>query len=179
MCWVSFQTLAIQDLTDIVLVPVAFGIQHNLHSFCRKASQVVLVVKNLPANAGNLRDMGSIPGSGRSPGGGHGNPLQYSLLENPMAGGLQSTMSQSQTRLSDLAQACKQVTHERDFDNCIRQFIQKQYSIRVNLTLSASLNSAASTFTCLTLAPVMRLGGVLHGITAGAKARRCWRLFRT
>ena len=44
----------------------------------------VLVVKNLPANAGNIRDMGSIPGSGRSPGGGHGNPLQYSCLEKPM-----------------------------------------------------------------------------------------------
>ena len=47
-------------------------------------SQVVLVVKNLPANAGDLRDMGSIPGSGRSPGERHGNPLQYSWLENPM-----------------------------------------------------------------------------------------------
>ena len=46
---------------------------------------VVLVVKNPPANAGDVRDMGSIPGSGRSPGGGHGNPLQYSCLENPMA----------------------------------------------------------------------------------------------
>ena len=48
------------------------------------ASQVVLMVKNLPANAGDVRDVGSIPGSGRSPGGGHGNPLQYSCLENPM-----------------------------------------------------------------------------------------------
>ena len=43
-----------------------------------------LVVKNLPTNAGDLRDSGSTPGSGRSPGGGHGNPLQYSCLENPM-----------------------------------------------------------------------------------------------
>ena len=42
------------------------------------------MVKNLPANVGNVRDVGSIPGSGRSPGGGHGNPLQYSFLENPM-----------------------------------------------------------------------------------------------
>ena len=42
------------------------------------------VVKNLPATAGNLRDKGLIPGLGRSPGGGHGNPLQYSCLENPM-----------------------------------------------------------------------------------------------
>ena len=40
-----------------------------------------LVVKNLPANA-DVRDMGSIPGSGRSPVGGHGNPLHYSCLEN-------------------------------------------------------------------------------------------------
>ena len=48
------------------------------------ASQVALVVKNLPANAGDFRDAGSIPGSGRSPGGGHGNPFQYSCLENPM-----------------------------------------------------------------------------------------------
>ena len=42
------------------------------------------VVKNLPISAGDARDVGSIPGSGRSPGGGHGNPLQYSCLENPM-----------------------------------------------------------------------------------------------
>ena len=48
------------------------------------ASQVVVVEKNLPANAGDLRDVGLIPGSGRSPGGGNGNPLQYSCLENPM-----------------------------------------------------------------------------------------------
>ena len=50
--------------------------------------------KNLPANAG---DMGSIPGAGRSPAGGNGNPLQYSCLENPRTeepGGLQSTWSQ-------------------------------------------------------------------------------------
>ena len=48
------------------------------------ASQVALVVKNLPASAEDLRDMGSIPGLGKSPGGGHSNPLQYSCLENPM-----------------------------------------------------------------------------------------------
>ena len=45
---------------------------------------MALLVKNLPANAGNVRDMGLIPGLGRSPGGQHGNPLQYSFLENPM-----------------------------------------------------------------------------------------------
>ena len=42
------------------------------------------VVKNMPANAGDTRDAGSIPGLGRSPGGGNGNPLQYSCLGNPM-----------------------------------------------------------------------------------------------
>ena len=42
------------------------------------------MVKKLPANAGDIRDAGSIPGMGRSLGGGHGNPLQYSCLENPM-----------------------------------------------------------------------------------------------
>ena len=45
---------------------------------------MVLMVKNLPANAGDLRDVCSISGSERSPKGGHGNPLQCSCLENPM-----------------------------------------------------------------------------------------------
>ena len=62
---------------------------------------MTLVVKNLPANAGDLRDMGSISGSGRSPGGGHGNLLQYSYLENPMdKGAWQATVhgvTESQT----------------------------------------------------------------------------------
>ena len=45
---------------------------------------MVLVVKNMPANAGDLRDTCSIPETGRFPGGEHGNPLQYFCLENPM-----------------------------------------------------------------------------------------------
>ena len=49
-----------------------------------RASLVSLVVKNPPADAGDNKDAGSIPGSGISPGGGHGNPLQYSCLENPL-----------------------------------------------------------------------------------------------
>ena len=47
------------------------------------ASQMALVVKNSPASAGDIRDTSSIPGSGRPPGGGHGNTLQYFCLENP------------------------------------------------------------------------------------------------
>ena len=52
---------------------------------------MALVVKNPPANAGDIRELGSVPGSGRSPGGGHGNPLQYSCLENPMDRGARWT----------------------------------------------------------------------------------------
>ena len=61
------------------------------------ASQVALVVKNLPAKARDLRDMSSVPGSGRSPGGGHGNRLQYASWRMPWTeepGGLQSMGSQ-------------------------------------------------------------------------------------
>ena len=49
-----------------------------------RASQMVLVVSTQPANAAERGDVGLIPGSGRSPGGGHGYPLQYSCIENPM-----------------------------------------------------------------------------------------------
>ena len=48
---------------------------------------MVLVVKNPPASLGDLRDVGSVLGSGRSPGEGYGNPLQYCCLENPMGRG--------------------------------------------------------------------------------------------
>ena len=61
-------------------------------------SQVVLVVKNLPANAGDRRDAGSILGSGRSPGGGHGNPLQHSRLENPRDRGAWQVAVQGATK---------------------------------------------------------------------------------
>ena len=67
------------------------------------ASQVVLVVKNLPASAGDLKDAGSIPRSGRSAGEEHSNPLQYSCLENPMDRGAWWTavhrVTQAQTQL--------------------------------------------------------------------------------
>ena len=76
-------------------------------SFCCtsniSASQVALVVKNPPANAGDIRDVGSIPESGRSAKEGKGNPLQYSCLENPMDRGTwQATVhriTKSQTQL--------------------------------------------------------------------------------
>ena len=72
--------------------------------FIHGASEVMRVVKNLPANAGDIRDMGSIPGSGRSAGVGRGSPLQYSCLENPINGEVWwATVhgAKSRTRLSD------------------------------------------------------------------------------
>ena len=65
------------------------------------------MVKNPPADAGDITDMGSTPGWGRSLGEGHGNPLQYSCLENPMdRGAWQATIhgvAKSQTRLKQLS----------------------------------------------------------------------------
>ena len=58
--------------------------QYWRHTYTKGDSQVALVVKNPPANSGDIRDTGSIPSSGRSPGGGDGNPLQYSCLKNHM-----------------------------------------------------------------------------------------------
>ena len=68
---------------------------------------MTLVVKNLSLNTGAKRDMGWIPGSGRSPGRRHGNPLQYSFLENPVDRGAWQAMvhriTKSQTRLRQLS----------------------------------------------------------------------------
>ena len=65
------------------------------------------MVKNLPTNAEDTRDAGSIPGSGRSPGDGHGNPLQYSCLENSIDRGAWQAVvhrvAKSQTRLKRLS----------------------------------------------------------------------------
>ena len=67
---------------DLMCQPIASG-----------ASQVALVVRNLPANVRDIRDVDLIPESGRSPGGGNDNPLQCSFLENPMdRGAWQSTV---------------------------------------------------------------------------------------
>ena len=59
-------------------------ITYDKYSCCPCASQMAQVVKNLPASAGDSRDVGLIPGSGRSLGGGNGDPLQYSCLKNSM-----------------------------------------------------------------------------------------------
>ena len=70
-------------------------------------SLMALVVKNPPANAGDIKDLGSIPGSGRSPGGRNGNPLKYSCLENTMDRGAWGAsvhrVAKSQTQLKQLS----------------------------------------------------------------------------
>ena len=66
--------------TRLSLIPDPLAVRFTL----KGASRVALVVKNPPANAGDTRDTGLIPGSGRSPGLGNGSPLQYSCLGNPM-----------------------------------------------------------------------------------------------
>ena len=68
---------------------------------------MALVVKNVSANAGDAREIGFIPGLGRSPGGGHGNPLQYSCLENPMDRGAWQAAVHGVRRVGqDLACTC-------------------------------------------------------------------------
>ena len=84
----------------LVAPVVSFGQAAPLPPPCHQpwASQLELVVKNLPANAGDTRDLGSLPGSGRSPGGGHGNPLQYSCLEHLMDRGAWQARAQGVTK---------------------------------------------------------------------------------
>ena len=91
---------------------------------------MALVVKSLPANTGDLRDAGSIPGLGRSPGGGHSNPLQYSCLENPMGRGAWwatvHRVSKSQTRLKRLSMhTCTQVKNLRSKENLAQSFVSE------------------------------------------------------
>ena len=71
---------------NFLLLLLPLGVLSMLYPSCIKHcmySCVALMVKNLPANAESIKDAGSRPGSGRSPGVGHGHPLQYSCLENP------------------------------------------------------------------------------------------------
>ena len=85
---------------------------------------MALVLKNLPANAGDIREAGSIPGSGRTPGGGHGNPLQHSCLENPVDRGAwwapAHRVTESQTGLKQLC------THTHRAQACLLQGLGEQ-----------------------------------------------------
>ena len=95
-----------------------------------KFSQVALVVKNLAASEEDVRDAGVIPGSGRSPGGGQGNPLQYSCLENPMnRGAWWATVhgvTQSRTQLKQLS------THARTMRTELPTSLSLVHSLRTD-----------------------------------------------
>ena len=95
-----------QTLQDLAM-RLSNLIPYPLHLHYSPATQVALEVKNLPANAGGVRDTSSIPGLGRSLGGGHSNPLQCSCLENPMDRGAWwatvHRVSQSRTRQKQLS----------------------------------------------------------------------------
>ena len=92
-------TFSLQKAVEMVRSQVNMEEEAKLHGPIRSNFEVfsvwllVLVIKNLSANVGDLRDVGLILGSGRSPGGGNGNPLQYPCLENPMdRGALRATV---------------------------------------------------------------------------------------
>ena len=77
----SLSSFSLELIYKVVLISAVEQSDSIIHL---GASQVALVVKSLPASAGDSRDAGSIPGSGRCPGGGNGNPFQRSCLGNPM-----------------------------------------------------------------------------------------------
>ena len=84
MRFINLDKIPCQSVPSTVFSASQVLISNIRHHRFLRASQVALVVKNPPPNAGDIRDVGSIPGLGRSPGGGHGNPLQCSCLENCM-----------------------------------------------------------------------------------------------
>ena len=99
------------------------------------ASQVALVIKNPPANAGDIRDQGLIPGWERSPAGGNGNPLQYSCLENPMDRGLWLAVhSITKSLTSDLAHtdALRQLKYDsRNMYFGVKIYVRESYREKV------------------------------------------------
>ena len=99
--WAHTDSAYIALLVPRTMVIIMVGYMNDgLPSFTGGA-----VVKKLPASAADIRDIGSVPGSGRSLGGGHCNPLQYSCLEDPMDRGAWQAavhgVAKSRTRLSD------------------------------------------------------------------------------
>ena len=90
----------------------------------------MLVLKNLSANAGDIRDRGSIPRWGRSPGGGHGRPLQYSCLENPMDRDKPQfkVLQRVEQNWSNLA--CTKIWNRNKQKKCFKTFMKKNFTKR-------------------------------------------------
>jgi len=107
------------------------------------AFQVALVVRNLPANSGDIRDVSSIPGSGRSPGGGHSNPLQNSCLENPMdrRAWWATVVSQSRTWLMLLSMHTHiRIPENKDLGVIICIFFYSAHQNKVNVLKNLLIN---------------------------------------
>ena len=111
LCLLHFKEVRHHRMTSLTLKPLNSSVIY-LGVCCKVGGfQGVLVVKSPPANAEDIRDSGSTPGLGRSPGGGHGNPFQYSYLENPMDRGTWRAtvyrVTKSRTRLKQLSTRAK------------------------------------------------------------------------
>ena len=106
LCWIIFANICIFS-SNILFRTRALLFINKTDLYFQWGFQVVLVVKNLPANAGDSREVRSIPGLGRSPGEGNGNLLQYSCLGNPMDRGVWETIvhgiAKSWTQLKQLS----------------------------------------------------------------------------
>ena len=130
-------------------VPRSFSVQTNSSKYKEiRASQVALVVRNLPANAGDLRDAGLIPGLGRAPGGGHGSPLQFSCLENHHGrGAWRATVhgvTKSQTGLKWLSRQSQRKWPE--LDNII--FLKCVYVQNLNIKGKVNMNKQLKSQQC-------------------------------
>ena len=103
------------------------------HSSILRASQVALVVKNPPGSAGDIRDVGSMPGSGRIPGGRHGYLLQYSCLENPTDRGAWWVIVHGVTKELDMTKAISGTlcNHAREKKNLNKNSNQRKQKRRL------------------------------------------------
>ena len=128
------------------------------------ASQVATVVKNPPAHAGDIEDLGSIAGSGSSPGGGNGNPFQDSRLENPMdRGAWRATVpgaAQSQTRL-------KRASTQRELTRW--SLLDWEGSQWVTWDQKPTRSCAGSARLCTDLTPEFQLQAVFHDRRTGGR----------
>ena len=142
---VEFGVISTQQMwfKQTIALQLSFGCVKISRSW---VSQMVLVVKNLFVNAGDIRNTDLNPESGRCPGGGHGNPLQYSFLENPMdRGAWQATVhrvSKSQTQLKRLSSHNAidpwENTHTHISHIC-EVLLDASWSILAHLILTSSL----------------------------------------
>ena len=117
------------------------------------ASQVALAVKKLSASAQDIRNVGSIPGLGRSPEGGHGNPLQYSCRDNPMDRGAWQAMvhrvAKSQTKLKQLSTHTGKPEKSSTVKFSLLPWYNSAHSLSAPQTLNFSLAAGRTWSPCL------------------------------